>query len=61
MKKVFKDNPNLDLCYETSDKKCFYLENDAINHAKSLKNKKVVRLTREAEAKKEETNKGAEK
>ncbi len=46
MKQVFKDNPSLDVCYQTADGKCFFLENDAVNHGKGLKNKKVKKLER---------------
>lgn len=47
MKQVFKDNPSLDLCYQTSDGTCFFLEADAKNYAKTLKIKSVEKLTRE--------------
>ncbi len=46
MEQVFKDNPNLDVCYQTADGKCFFLESDAVNHGKGLKDKKVKKLER---------------
>jgi membrane protein involved in colicin uptake len=41
MKKVFEQNPKLKKYYGTSDGEAFYQENDAKNHAKSLKDKTV--------------------
>lgn len=46
MKQVFKDNPRLDVCYETADGKHFFLENDARNYASNLENKTVKKLMR---------------
>lgn len=48
MKNIFEQNPKLDVVYQTSDKKYFYLENDAANHAQTLENKKVIKLERES-------------
>ena len=53
-KKIFEANKGLDVVYKTSDDNCFYTENNANNHAKGLKNKKVVKVTR-AEALKPKT------
>jgi hypothetical protein len=38
---IFKTNPNLKEVYTTSDGECFYNENDAKLHSKSLQDKKV--------------------
>ena len=38
---IFKQHPNLEKVYVTSDGTAFYQENDAKNHAKSLKDKTV--------------------
>lgn len=38
---IFKTNPDLEKVYVTSDNEAFYQENDAKNHAKSLKDKAV--------------------
>ncbi|MEY4903234.1 MAG: hypothetical protein RLZZ292_1049 [Bacteroidota bacterium] len=38
---IFKTNPNLEKVFVTSDNEYFYQENDAKNHAKSLKDKSV--------------------
>lgn len=46
MDRVFKENPELKVCYKTSDGECFYTENDAKNYAKSLKDKKVQTVNR---------------
>ncbi len=46
MEQIFIDNPNLDVCYKTSDGKYFYLRSDAVNYATILKNKKVEKLLR---------------
>lgn len=46
MEQIFKDNPKLDVAYKTADGKYFFLESDAINHAKTLENKKVKKLDR---------------
>lgn len=54
MKQVFEDNPSLDLCYKTSDGTHFFLESDATNHAKNLKDKAVIKLTRNQETKDDE-------
>ncbi|WP_233860997.1 hypothetical protein [Tenacibaculum piscium] len=48
-KNIFKINKSLDVAYKTSDGTFFYTENNAKNHAKTLKNKKVIKLTREDE------------
>lgn len=47
MEQVFKDNPNLDVAYKTVDGKYFFLESDAMNHAKTLENRKVKKVTPE--------------
>ncbi len=46
MDKIFEQNQSLDVCYKTSDGKYFFTHNDAFNHAKSLKDKKVQKLER---------------
>ncbi len=46
MEQIFKDNPNLDVCYKTSDGKYFYLRSDAVNYATLLENKEVKKLVR---------------
>jgi hypothetical protein len=38
---IFETNPNLKEVHMTSDGECFYNENDAKMHAKSLEDKKV--------------------
>jgi len=38
---IFKTNPNLKEVHMTSDGECFYNDNDAKMHAKSLEEKKV--------------------
>lgn len=38
---IFETNPNLEKVFVTSDTTAFYQENDAKNHAKSLKDKSV--------------------
>ncbi len=43
---IFKANPELDLCYQTSDGEAFFTPNAAENHAKSLKKKEVKTLYR---------------
>lgn len=50
MKQVFKDNPRLDVCYETADGKHFFLENDARNYASNLENKMIKKLVRDVSA-----------
>lgn len=62
MKNVFEQNPKLDVVYQTSDKKYFYLENDATNHAQTLENKKVIKLEREStkESEADKTTESAE-
>lgn len=58
-KDIFETNKELDVCYKTSDGIAFYTPHHAETHAKTLKNKKVVKHTRdEYEAKK---NKSTEK
>lgn len=47
MKDIFIKNPELDVCYMTADQKCFFLENDALNWASTLEDKKVEKLIRE--------------
>lgn len=41
MNEVFKQNPNLEKYFGTSDGEAFYNENDAKNHAKNLEDKTV--------------------
>lgn len=41
MNEIFKQNPNLEKYYGTSDGEAFYNENDAKNHAKNLDDKTV--------------------
>ena len=38
---IFEANPSLDCYYETQDGSCFFTENAAQGHAKTLKDKKV--------------------
>jgi hypothetical protein len=38
---IFEANPSLDCFYETTDSSCFFTENAAEAHAKTLKDKKV--------------------
>lgn len=38
---IFEAHPKLDCYFETSDGSCFYTENAAEAHAKTLKDKKV--------------------
>lgn len=40
-KEIFEQHPNLDKVYTTADGECFYNENDAKNHAKTLDVKTV--------------------
>ncbi|MDO4763838.1 MAG: hypothetical protein Q4A00_05600 [Flavobacteriaceae bacterium] len=47
MEQVFKDNPKLDIAYKTADGKYFFLESDAINHANTLEEKRVKKVTPE--------------
>ncbi|MGQ1929577.1 hypothetical protein [Ornithobacterium rhinotracheale] len=46
MEPIFKENPQLDVVYKTSDGKYFYTENDAKNYASNLEDKKVKKLMR---------------
>ncbi|SDE63295.1 hypothetical protein [Riemerella columbipharyngis] len=46
MEPIFKENPQLDVVYKTSDGKYFYTENDAKNYASNLEDKKVKKLVR---------------
>ncbi len=39
---IFKANPQLDCYFETTDGECFYTENAAKDHAKSLADKTVT-------------------
>lgn len=45
-KDIFKENKSLDVAYKTSDGVHFYTKNNAENHAKTLKNKRVEKVTR---------------
>lgn len=45
-KDIFEQNKSLDVAYKTSDGVFFYTENNAQNHAKTLKNKKVTKVVR---------------
>ena len=47
MNKVFKQNPNLEKYFATSDGENFYNENDAKNYAKNLKDKTVKTVLNE--------------
>lgn len=49
MHKIFESNPDLKKAYITSDGTPFYQENDAKNHAKSLKDKTVEPVYNEKE------------
>lgn len=49
MNKIFQNNPQLDVYFETSDGTPFYTENAAKNHAKDLKDKEVKRIERDVE------------
>lgn len=46
METIFDEHPSLDLCYQTADGTYFYLDADAANHAKRLKDKSVKKLQR---------------
>ncbi len=61
MEQIFRDNPNLDVCYKTSDGKYFYLRTDAVNYATRLKDKKVEKLLRPQSSDVTEVGKGKEK
>ena len=47
--KIFKQHPNLEVFYQTSDGTAFFKEHDAKNHAKTLKSKKVTAVFSEGE------------
>lgn len=49
MHQCFKDNPNLNEAFITSDGTAFYTDNAAANHAATLENKLVKHETREVE------------
>ena len=49
---IFKANPNLDCYFETTDGECFFTENAAEAHSKTLKDKKVKAVYNEALKKK---------
>lgn len=49
IKRIFDSNNKLDEVFETSDGNAFYLESDAKNHAKTLKNDKVAKHLRPEE------------
>jgi uncharacterized protein (DUF927 family) len=49
MHEIFETNPGLKKCYITSDGTPFYQENDAKNHAKTLKDKTVEPVFNEKE------------
>ena len=49
MHKIFQSNPNLKKAFITSDGTPFYQENDAKNHAKTLKDKTVEPVFNEVE------------
>lgn len=60
MNKIFKNNPQLNEYFETSDGQAFYSESAAKMHARSLDDKKVsnvVRKESETETKSNETGK----
>jgi hypothetical protein len=42
----FKMYPNLDVYYQTSDGTAFFTQNAAENHAKTLENKTVTKITK---------------
>jgi len=48
-KDIFSNNPNLDLYYKTSDDTAFFTRNSAENHAKTLEDKFVKKVTRTSE------------
>ncbi|MCK0206215.1 hypothetical protein ACT4R9_09695 [Ornithobacterium rhinotracheale] len=48
MEPIFKENPQLDVVYKTSNGKYFYTENYAKNYAQTLEDKKVTKLVRTA-------------
>lgn len=54
MEPIFKNNPQLDVVYKTSDNKYFYTENNAKNYAQTLEDKKVTKLVRPTTEKNEE-------
>ncbi len=43
---VFAAHPKLDVYYKTSDGAAFFTPNAAENHAKTLENKKVTKVTK---------------
>jgi hypothetical protein len=49
IKRIFDSNSKLDEVFETSDGNAFYLESDAKNHVKTLKNGRVVKHLRPEE------------
>ena len=55
MDNLFKDKPELQEYFETSDGTKFYTENMAKNHARDLEDKKVTHVTRPEEESAKET------
>jgi hypothetical protein len=47
---IFDAHPKLDCYFKTSDGSCFYTENAAETHAKTLENKNVKTIVRESKA-----------
>lgn len=62
MNEIFKNHPELEKYYETSDGTAFYNESNARNHARTLEDKTVKAVNRETEkkepVKKEQKDKG---
>lgn len=50
MNEIFRNNPGLTEFYQTSDGTAFYTENTALNHARTLKDKSVLRVEKETPA-----------
>ena len=46
--KIFEAHPKLDCYFETSDGSCFYTENAAEAHSKTLKDKKVKTVVKKS-------------
>lgn len=56
-KDIFKDSPDLQEYFETSDRQRFYKEDLAKNHARSLEDKTVTTVFRDAQDEARETAK----
>ncbi|GAA4156627.1 hypothetical protein GCM10022217_15820 [Chryseobacterium ginsenosidimutans] len=56
MDNIFSENPKVDLYYKTSDDTAFFSQNSALNHAKTLTDKNVKKVTRDSVEKESVTN-----